>query len=360
MFDQFKVSEDIAIRLDVEDVRKSVQNIFCALGVPEENAKRSADVLMYADLRGIESHGISYMMQWYTLGLKKGWLKAAPQCKPVRETPGSATLDGDGGMGLDVGPQAMELAMDKAETCGVGAVVVTNSWHCGAIGYYASQALERDMVGVVMTSSGLYAPPTFGAKALLGTNPIAMAAPTRNEIPFVYDASTTSVARNKVVLTQKLGGKVPPGWIARPDGTPIMEQSLVPDDYMVLPLGGTREMGSHKGYGLSVMVDILSSLLSGNTPRYEHARDMFHHFIAYRIDAFTDLEGFKDQMDAYMKTLRECPPAPGHDRVLYAGMPEAEAEAERRAKGIPYHPDVVAWHREMAEKLGVEHCFSDG
>lgn len=359
MYEAYKVPEDIAIRLPVGAVRTSIENIFQAFDVPEENAKRMADVLLYADIHGIESHGISEMMQWYTLGLKEGWLKSNPQWKAVRDLPGVATIDGDTGIGLDVGPQAMNLAMDKADTCGVGAVAVTNCWHFGAAGYYAKQALERDMVGIAMTSSGLYVTPTFGAKPLLGTNPIAVGAPTRNEIPFVFDASTSSVAMNKVALTQRNGGKVPPGWIAHSDGTPIMEQSDVPEDYMLLPVGGTREGGSHKGYGLAVIVEILSSMLSGCGPRFEHQNEFAHHFTAYRIDAFTELDRFKDYMDIYMKELRECPPAPGHDRVIYAGMPEKEAAEDRRANGIPYHPDVVEWHRTTADELGVEHCFRD-
>jgi LDH2 family malate/lactate/ureidoglycolate dehydrogenase len=359
MFEEYKVPEAIAIRLPIDAVRMSIENIFQALDVPKENAKRMADVLLYADIHGIDSHGISHMMQWYTQGLEEGWLNGKPEWKAVRDAPGVTTLDGDKGIGLDVGPQAMDLAMDKADTCGIGAVAVTNCWHFGAAGYYAKQALERDMVGIAMTSSGLYVTPTFGAKPLLGTNPIAVGAPTRNEIPFVFDASTSSVAMNKVALTKRNGGKVPPGWIARSDGTPIMEQSEVPEDHMLLPLGGTREVGSHKGYGLAVMVDILTSLLSGCGPRFEHPNDFSHHFTAYRIDAFTDLEEFKDHMDAYMKVLRECPPAPGHDRVIYAGMPEKEAADDRRANGIPYHPDVVEWHHALAEKLEVEHCFGN-
>lgn len=357
MFEDFKVPEDIAVRLGVEDVRHSLESIFGGLGMPEANAKRAADVLVYADVRGIESHGVSYMMQWYVLGMRNGWINPKPEPKPVREMPACATLDGDKGVGIDIGPQAMELAIEKADACGVGAVTVTNSWHCGAVGYYTVQALERDMVGVATTSSGMYVAPTFGAKPLLGTNPIAVGAPTRNEVPFVFDASTSAVANNKIQLTHKLGGKVPPGWIAKADGTPIMEQSHVPDEHLILPLGGTREVGSHKGYGLSVAVDILSCLLSGSALRYEKPNDFAHHFLAYKIEAFTDVDGFKDQLDGYLKTLRECPTAPGHDRVLYAGMPEKEAEEERRAKGIPYHPDVVEFLRTTADELGVEQYF---
>jgi LDH2 family malate/lactate/ureidoglycolate dehydrogenase len=358
MYDNFKVPEDIAIRLDIDGVRMSIENIFKALGSPEENAKRMADVLLYADIHGVASHGISQMNQYYILGLREGWLNPTPQWKAISEAPACATIDGDRGIGLDIGPQAMELAMDKAKACGIGAVTVTNSWHCGAIGYYATLALERDMIGMAMTSSGLYVAPTFGAKPMLGTNPIAMGAPAREETSFLFDASTSSVAMNKVALTRKNEGTVPPGWIAKSDGAPVMEQSPVPEDCMLLPVGGTREIGSHKGYGLAVMVEVLCSLLSGGVTKFADPDKFAHHFLAYNIDAFTGLESFKDQMDVFMKGLRECPPAPGHERVLHAGIPEKEAEADSRANGIPYHPEVVQWHQEIADELGIEHCFS--
>jgi L-2-hydroxycarboxylate dehydrogenase (NAD+) len=171
-------------------------------------------------------------------------------------------------------------------------------------------ALEQDMIGIAMTSASLFMVPTFGAKAMLGANPIAVGAPTRNEAPFLYDASTSAVAHNKVVLTEKNGGKVPPGWIGLPDGTPIMEQSEVPEGHVLLPLGGTREIGSHKGYGLAVTVDILCGLLSGDGPRFDNPKKYNHHFLAYNIEAFTDFEGFKDQMDIFMGASGNVPPRP--------------------------------------------------
>lgn len=359
MYDCYRVPDDIAVRVDADVMRTAVSNIFRHFGTPEADARHCADSLIYADLRGIESHGISNMMKWYVKGLTEGWLNPAPKCKVVREAPGSATLDGDKGVGLAVGPQAMQLAIDKARECGVGAVSVTNSWHVGAVGYHASLALEHDMIGVAMTAAGIYTPPTFGSKPLLGTNPIAVAVPTQSEVSFVYDASTTSVAKNKVILTEKHGHPVPAGWIAKSDGTPIMEPGPLPEDYLLLPLGATREIGSHKGYGLSVIVEILGTMLSGNAPRLENPHDYFHHFMAYRVDGFTDVDTFKRHVDAYLKALRESPPAPGHDRVFYAGLPEHERMQENLARGIPYHPDVVAWHRQTAEELGVEHQLPD-
>jgi LDH2 family malate/lactate/ureidoglycolate dehydrogenase len=275
----------------------------------------------------------------------------------VREAAAVATLDSDAGLGLAVGPQAMELAMDKAAACGIGAVSVTHGRHFGAAAYHAALALERDMIGVAMTMGGVEMVPTFGAEPRLGLNPIAVAAPTRHEIPFVFVASLSSVAGNKIAIARRLGAVIPGGWIARADGAPILERGPVPDaPFRLLPAGGTHEGGSHKAYGLAVAVDILSGILSGNPPGFARVRgDVSHHFLAYRIDAFTDVGRFKTEMDAFMRGLRETPPAPGEERVLYAGLPEAETLRERTAHGIPYHRDVVDWFRAQARELGVAH-----
>jgi LDH2 family malate/lactate/ureidoglycolate dehydrogenase len=353
---RFEVPDDIAIRIDAEDMRATVEGIFHSLGAPEADARRSADVLIYADLRGIDSHGVSNMTPIYVAGMRQGWINPAPEMRVVRETPAVATVDSDRGLGLTIGPQAMALTLDKAAECGIGSVVVTNGRHFGAAAYYAAMALERDMIGIAMTIGGLSVTPTFGAKAMVGLNPIAIAAPTRNEAPFLFDASMSSVALNKIRIARRLGATVGPGWIAKPDGTPIMEEGLAPDEFLMLPLGATREIGSHKGYSLAVMVDILAGLLGGNPAGFR--RDLFdvsHHFLAYRIDAFTDLESFKDEMDAFMQGLRETPTAPGCDRVLYAGLMEHEIEADRRKRGIAYHPDVIDWFRKTAEELEVPH-----
>jgi LDH2 family malate/lactate/ureidoglycolate dehydrogenase len=353
---RFEVPDDIAVRVDAEDMRATVEGIFRRLGAPPADARRSADVLIYADLRGIDSHGVSNMTPVYVAGMQQGWINPAPEWRLVREAPATATIDSDRGLGLTIGPQAMALALEKADACGIGSVVVTNGCHFGAAAYHAAMALERDMIGIAMTVGGLQIAPTFGSRPMVGLNPIAVAAPTRNEAPFLFDASMSSVAANKIAILRRLGIPVPPGWIARPDGTPIMEEVPVPDEFMMLPVGATREIGSHKGYGLAVMIDILSGLLGGDSAGFlRRPMDVSHHFLAYRIDAFTDLESFKDEMDTFMKGLRETPPAPGCERVLYAGLPEHETESERRERGIPYHPDVVDWFRKTAAELGVPH-----
>jgi LDH2 family malate/lactate/ureidoglycolate dehydrogenase len=354
--ERFQVPEEIAVRVAAEDMHAAVEGIFRALQAPEADARRCADTLLWADLRGIDSHGVSNMTPIYVGLIRAGEINPAPVMRIVRDAPAAATLDSDRGLGLTIGPQAMALAMQKAESCGVGAVVVTNGRHFGAAGYHAALALERGMVGVAMTMGGLQVVPTFGSQPRVGLNPIAIAAPAREEAPFVFDASMSSVALNKVQIARRLGVPVPPGWIAKPDGTPIMQETPVPEEFLMLPLGGTREIGSHKGYGLAAAVDILAGLLGSDPPGFtRHIWDVSHHFLAYRIDAFTDPERFKDQMDAFLRGLRETPPAPGEDRVLYPGLPDHEIEAERRARGIPYHPAVVGWFRKTATELGVDH-----
>jgi LDH2 family malate/lactate/ureidoglycolate dehydrogenase len=348
------VPDEIAVRVDGASMRAAVEGIFVALGMPAADARQSAEVLVWADLRGVDSHGVSNMMPVYVEGLRAGWINPTPHWKVLRETAGAATIDGDRGLGLALGPRAMELALDKAASCGVGGIVMTNGRHFGAAGYHAALALDRDMIGVALTVGGLQVLPTFGAEPRVGLNPIAIAAPAESEAPFLFDASMSSVAGNKIRLAQRLGAMLPGGWIADATGAPIMEETTVPERFSMLPLGATREIGSHKGYGLALAVDILAGLLGGDPAGFVRSPgDVSHHFLAYRIDAFADPVEFKRHMDELLRGLRETPPAPGCERVLYPGLPEHEALAERSKRGIPYHPQVVEWFRTTAVELGV-------
>jgi len=215
-------------------------------------------------------------------------------------------------------------------------------------------AAEQDMIGLCMTASSLIVPPTFGAVPRIGTNPIAYAAPA-NRMPFVlYDAAMSTIASNKIGLSRRLGAMLEPGWIAGLDGAPVTEQVPAPDDdgYFLLPLGGTREQGSHKGYGLGLFVEIMTTLLSGSIPRMiERDTRPRHFFAAFDIAAFTDVAEFKDTMDRMLETLEETPPAPGYERVLYPGLPEFEAERERRERGIPLHVEVIDWFDRITAEL---------
>ena len=264
-------------------------------------------------------------------------------------------MDSDGGLGIITTPKAMEIAIQKAERTGIGMVTVWNGRHLGMASYHAMLALEHDMIGVCMTSTRPSVLPTFGSEPRLGTNPIAMAAPAKEEPPFVLDIATSAVAVNKFVLARRLGVDLEPGWVADMNGTPIMEPGPVPETYFGLPLGATREMGSHKGYGLGCIVDILCGVLSGSGfGMTAGARREYSHMVAaYKIDAFTPVEQFKEMMDEFLRTLRNTPPAPGHERVLYPGLPEAEAEQDRRARGIPLHPEVIQWFQDICSELAI-------
>jgi LDH2 family malate/lactate/ureidoglycolate dehydrogenase len=218
------------------------------------------------------------------------------------------------------------------------------------------QAALRDMVGVCFTGAGLAVVPTFAAKPLLGTNPIAIAAPARHEAPMLFDAATSAIAGNKIRLAIRVGSPLLPGWVTDKEGTPIMEEKPVfdRDEFYQAPLGGTREQGSHKGYGFALMAEVLSTMLSGALPTMlVPGSGSKNHFAAYDIEAFTDLEQFKDSMDAMLKTLRTATPAPGEERVLYPGLSEAEELAHRRAHGIPLHREVLEWFGQCTAEMGL-------
>ena len=354
MLDQFRVSKDVAVFVDHQAMRSTVEDIFVALGMPSDDARQSADVLLYADVRGIESHGVSNMLRVYMERMKDGKINLNPKWKITREAPAACTIDSDGGHGGVIGPAAMNEAIERGKKCGVGAVTVYNGGHFGAAAYTAAMALEHDMIGISMTAGGMAMAPTFGAEALVGLNPIGIAVPSRHEPPYIFDASMSAVAGNKVKLIQRLGRGTLPAWITDADGNPIMEEKEVPEEYLHLPVGGTREIGSHKGFGLAMMIELLTSTLSGGSAGPNRRAEQAHHFLAYRVDAFTDLENFKDDVDNYLKRLRTSKTAPGEDRVYYAGLQEHEDEIARKDNGIPYHPEVIGWFKEVISELSIE------
>ena len=328
-------------------------------GVPESEARLGADVLIFADESGIDTHGVSNMLRSYVSGYNAKTMNPDPQLKIVKETPSTATVDGDGGLGLMIAPKAMEIAISKAREVGTGVVAVRNSGHLGAAGYHAMMAAEQDMIGWCMTAGGKAMIPTFGAEAQLGTNPIAFAAPGNNEPVFLFDAAMTSIAGNKIGLANRLGKEMSPGWVANADGTPDMEGGSMVDfvantTRAQLPVGSTRELGSHKGYSLGVMVDILCGQLSFAPGFNSLARTRRAHFVAaYSVDAFGDVDEFKENMDGMLKGLAATKPMPGHDRVYYAGLPEHETRIERRETGVPLHPEVVEWFRGICAEFEI-------
>ncbi|MDN3205165.1 Ldh family oxidoreductase [Algoriphagus sediminis] len=337
------------------------------IGCPEDQAKTAADVLLSADLRGVDSHGVARLSGYVRLW-EKGRINLTPDIKIVHETPSTAVIDGDAGLGLIVAPYAMEVAMAKAEKVGTGWVSVKNSNHYGIAGYHAMMALEKDMIGLSLTNASPLVSPTFSKERLLGTNPISVAIPANQEPPFVADMATTTAANGKLEILQRKGEDAPEGWIQDKSGKPTQSPTGVKDGGALLPLGGDRIHGSHKGYALGSIVDIFSAVLSGANygpwvPPFVAFLDpdpnpvgegIGHFFGAMRVDAFRPADEFKSHMDNWIKRFRESETTPGNEKVLIPGDPERILEAERMENGIPLLEPVVQDLKELSERFGVE------
>ena len=364
MLEHFKLSDDEAIRVPIDSLRSVTEEIFIKCGVSEKDAKLGADVLMFADSRGIDTHGVSNLLRGYGSNYNSGKCNPRPKNSIVKSTPSTALVDRDNGLGLITTPFGMNIAIEKAKKVGIGMVTMRNAGHSGAIGHHALIAAKQDMLGMCMTTGGLTVVPTFSSEPLLGTNPIAVAAPTNSKPTFLFDAATCSVAGNKVRLAQRSGKKLMPGWISDENGAPIMEEYQLEDHIDIpplLPLGGTREIGSHKGYGLSLVAEIMCSLMSGGIPSMLEGHEIIskHFFASYDISAFTDIDEFKKNMDDMLGKLVDSKPAPGFEQVLYSGLPEYEDENDRLANGIPLHKEVVEFIQKTASRLEIEPLYLD-
>lgn len=343
-----------------------VTQIFFAIGCSDSDAKLAASVLISADLRGIESHGIARLAGYIRLW-EKGRINSTPNIKVVHETPSTAVVDGDAGLGLVVGPWAMEKAKEKAESAGTGWVAVRNSNHFGIAGYHAMMALSSDMIGYAMTNASPLVAPTFSAERLLGTNPIAVAIPAGQEPPFVADMATTTAANGKLEVLMRKGQPAPEGWVQDKDGKPTTNSTGVKDGGALLPLGGNRESGSHKGYALGAMVDIFSGVLSGanfgpwvppfvsflEPHKHPVGAGLGHFFGAMRIDAFRTSEDFKENMDIWIRRFRTAETVPGQEKVLIPGDPEREMESRLKKDGIVLTPGVEDELQELSKRFNV-------
>lgn len=331
--------------------------VFQRLGLPEADAMTAAKVLVMADLRGVDSHGVIRLSlhKWYVKALRDGIINPKPRVQIMSETPASALIEGDGGMGMVVGRQAAELAIEKARRVGVGMVAVRNSRHFGMSAYYAMLALPHEMIGISMTNAGRQVVPTFGQEAKYGTNPICLAAPTLEEIPFVLDMATTTAAAGKLEVAARSAHPIPLGWALDDKSEPTTDPLAAQRARKLLPLGGTRDGGSHKGYGLAVMVEILCGVLTGTlactTPPETGVRG--HFFGAINIAAFRPVEEFKRELDNLLRYLKSTPPEKGQNRVYVAGEIEHETTQERSVKGIPLHASTITRLRELSEQLNV-------
>lgn len=342
------------------------EEIFRHIGCSNADAATAARVLLSADLRGVDSHGIARLVGYIRLW-EVNRINAAPVIRTIRETPSTAVIDGDRGLGLVVAPAAMAVAIEKAAVCGTGWVSVKNSNHFGIAGYHAMMALENDMIGIAMTNASALVAPTFSIERLLGTNPIAVAIPAGSEPPFVADFATTTAANGKLEMLQRKNLDTPSGWVQTSEGMPSTRATAVKEGGALLPLGGDKEHGSHKGYMLGAIVDIFSAVLSGANygpwvppfpvyipmPENLPGEGIGHFFGAMRIDAFREAAEFKLHMDKWIQRFRSAKTVPGEARVIIPGEPERALEKERSANGIPLMPSVVDDLRLLADKYRI-------
>lgn len=359
--------------IPADRVREQIEVVLTTWGMSPDVVRTAADVMTDTDLAGIDSHGIS-MLMLYEEALELEQLNRAPTPRIVRETPVTALIDGDAGLGHLSAVMGMKLAIEKAKSSGVGIVSVFNSTHFGAAGYYAAMASQRGLLGMVTcTTRGNPVLPTRSAVPVLGTNPIAFAAPTRRNEPFLLDMSTSTVAQNKVKVYDLQGRPLPPGWVLDGRGVPVtdsaiaMEQVTISRTAGITPLGGTPEMSSHKGYGLSVMVQILSATLSGGsfTPirRRTQGRgdpdNIGHFFMALDPTVFRPEGEFEDDLDDVIDVLHASSPSDSREPVLVAGEPEALARRERMRTGIPVPAALADKIRDICTRCGAPFVLAE-
>jgi len=340
--------------------------IFQKIGCPEDQARQASEVLLSADLRGIDSHGLARLSGYVRLWEGKR-VNANPNIRIVHESPSTAVVDGDKGLGLVVAPRAMEIAIEKAKACGTGWVAVKNSNHFGIAGYHAMKALQLDMIGMAMTNASPLAAPTFSVERLLGTNPICIAIPAGNQPPFVADFATTTAANGKLEILQRKNKEAPEGWVQTKNGKSTTNPNELKEGGALLPLGSDREHGSHKGFCLGAWVDIFSAVLSGANygpwappfvtflapPPDPVGEGLGHFFGALRVDAFRPAEEFKRHMDTWITRFREAKTVEGEDHVIIPGDPERESEQRRMNDGIPINQKVVDDLKEVGEKFSI-------
>ena len=348
----------------LETLERFCADVFRAFGFSEEEGKQISDVLLTADLYGIESHGMQRMVRYHK-GLEKGQIHGDARPEVVFETPVSAVIDGHAGMGQLISAFAMNKAIEKAESAGVGIVSVRNSNHYGIAGYYAQMASKRGLIGFSCTNSEAIMVPTFGREAMLGTNPIAIAAPAE-PYPFLFDASTTVVTRGKLEMYNKMGKPLPKGWALDETGAPCDEAPRVLANIVgkngggIMPLGGsTEELGSHKGYGWGMVAELFSSILSlGVTSEtcctFPDKTGICHGFAAINPAAFGDAEAIKTHLSEYLLKLRKSALAEGADQIYTHGQKEVLAEANRRTNGIPVNDGTMVELLDLCEYLDLD------
>jgi L-2-hydroxycarboxylate dehydrogenase (NAD+) len=351
-----------AVRVRNNELAAFVERALTTVGVSAEQARIVGDVLVAADRRGIESHGVARLRWFYVDRIRNGRIAANPRYEAVRDTPTSLLLDAGNGLGHPASHHAMTRAIEKARERGIAFAAVRNSNHYGIAGYYAMMALPHDMIGICSTDSAHFAVPTFGRDKMQGTNPFAFAIPAGDEPAFVLDFATTTVTYGKLEVYERKGLRLKPGWAVDADGNPT-DDPAVRHSGSLLPLGGFgTDHGGHKGYGLGALAEILSGVLAAGwfgaalslheSPTAPSGITS-HFFGAIRIDALRDAAEFKRDMDRELRAFKASAPVPGQERVYVAGEIEHENEVAFRRDGIPLIAPVIADLDALADELGI-------
>jgi L-2-hydroxycarboxylate dehydrogenase (NAD+) len=345
-----------------------VEDAFAGVGVPREDAKICADVLLESDKRGIESHGVNRFKPIYIDRINIGIQNPVTNYEIIRETPTTAVVDGHDGMGQVIGFKAMSLAIEKAKKYGMGMVAVRNSCHYGIAGYYTTMASKAGMIGITGTNARPSIAPTFGVENMLGTNPLTIGFPTDEEFDFNIDCATSITQRGKLEYYSRIGKATPLGMVVGRDGEPKTDtdqilKDLNTGDAALAPLGGIgEELAGYKGYGYATVIEVLSAalqqgsflkMLTGKKDGKDAPYHLGHFFIAIDTEAFMGLEDFKKTAGDIMRELRASEKAPGEDRIFTAGEKEYEVWLERKDSGVPINEAVQQEFIKVRDALGL-------
>lgn len=358
------------LNISKNDLSLFTHSVFIALGCSEKDADLATDVLIQADLRGIDSHGVARLSGYVRL-FEKGRINTKPNIRLIRDKKSVFTLDGDAGLGLVVAPRSMEIVLEKTKLYGSSFGAVGNSNHFGIAAYHAMKALEHGYIGMAMTNASPLVAPANSKERMLGTNPICYAIPAGVELPFVLDMASSAAANGKLEIAERKQIPVPSGWLETKDGRSTTNPGGLKEGGYLLPLGSDKDHGSHKGYGLGALVDILSGVLSGANfgpwvPPFVAflpvlpdlpGKGIGHFTGAMDVDGFMDTAEFGKRMDLWIKRFKQAQPIDAAEPVLIPGEPEFKLHGERMQQGIPLISKVADDLKTLALTYKLDHPF---